>query len=374
MKKIFYLSAIMLSVFSLAISCKKTDSGTGINVAAVAPTVTTIAATNVAAPTATAGGNITSDGGSIVMEAGVCYDTIAGVTTAKNKQIVYTVAGNYNLTLANLVMGKTYYYKAYAINGAGISYGAEMSFLVPFSINGFYYSSQIAASNLVAYWGFEGGYVDSVSKTVGTPNHTTAISFVTGLKGKAVQVVSPGYINTNITNTIAKLENFTMTCWIKQPSSLSSGPATFMAFSLNSAGFSWEQTKFFMLFNNSDNATGSYGKIGLMDQWFDQGQVWPKMLDGNWHQMAITFNGGSGALRVYVDGNLLSQSKSTALAPQTNFGIANSFTLGGPDDNANSINGWMNSLSGYLDEFRVYNTDLTAVQVQALNVLESHGL
>jgi hypothetical protein len=374
MKKIFYLSAIMLSLFSLTIGCKKTGSGTGINVAAVAPTVTTVTATNVAAPTATAGGNITSDGGSIVMEAGVCYDTIAGVTTAKHKKTVFIVAGNFNLTLDSLVMGKTYYYKAYAVNGIGVSYGTEMSFVVPFSINGYYYSSQVAKSNLIAYWGFEGGYIDSVSKTVGTANHATAISFVTGLKGKAVQVASPGYINSNITNTIANLGSFTMTCWIKQPASLSTGPTTFLPFSLNNAGFSWEQTKLFMLFNNADNATGSYGKICLMDQWFDKGQVWPKMLDGNWHQMAIAFNGSTGALRVYVDGNLLPQSSSAAFSPQTNFGTADSFTLGGPDDNANTLNGWMNSLSGILDEFRVYNTDLNASQVQALTVLESHGL
>jgi len=102
MKNIIYLSVIILSVFSLATGCKKTDSGTGITVAAIAPTVSTIAATNVAAPTANAGGNITSDGGSIVMEAGVCYDTLSGVTIAKSKISSYTVSGNYNLTLVKL--------------------------------------------------------------------------------------------------------------------------------------------------------------------------------------------------------------------------------------------------------------------------------
>ena len=95
-----------------------------------------------------------------------------------------------------------------------------------------------------------------------------------------MEVASPGYINTNITNTIANLGSFTMICWIKQPASLSSGPTTYFPFSLNQSGYSWEQTKFFMLFNNADNASNSYGKVCLMDQWFDAGQVWPKMLDG----------------------------------------------------------------------------------------------
>ena len=165
-----------------------------------------------------------------------------------------------------------------------------------------------------------------------------------------------------------------MTCWILQPASLSGGPTTFFPFSLNKAGYSWEQTKFFMLFNNPDNASNSYGKICLMDQWFDQGQVWPKMLDGAWHQMSISYSGTTGALRVYIDGVLLSQSASSSFNPQANFGGADSFTLGGPDDATHTANGWMNSLSGDLDEFRIYNKELTLSEAQALFALESHGL
>ncbi len=129
-----------------------------------------------------------------------------------------------------------------------------------------------------------------------------------------------------------------------------------------------------MLFNNADNASNSYGKVCLMDQWFDVGQVWPKMLDGSWHQMMISYDGTNGALRVYVDGTLLSQSSATTFNPQANFGAADSFTLGGPDDNAHTANGWMNSLSGNLDEFKIFNKVLTTAEVQALYALQSHGL
>ncbi|MES1225206.1 MAG: hypothetical protein ABUT20_57520, partial [Bacteroidota bacterium] len=70
---------------------------------------------------------------------------------------------------------------------------------------------------------------------------------------------------------------------------------------------------------------------------------------------------------------LLSQSASTAFNPQSNFGDADSFTLGGPDDAANTANGWMNALSGDLDEFRVYSKDLTSDEAQALYALEKNG-
>jgi hypothetical protein len=45
-----------------------------------------------------------------------------------------------------------------------------------------------------------------------------------------------------------------------------------MPFSLDKAGYSWEQTKFFMLFDQTDDATNSLGKVCIMDQWFDKGK------------------------------------------------------------------------------------------------------
>jgi hypothetical protein len=370
MKKTIYILSI--AVLGLAISgCKKTGADSGIHVDPALPAVTTNDASNINGTNATVGGNITSDGGSVVREAGIVYSTAPGVDTSKNKTPNYTVSGNFSVPLKNLSLLTKYYYRAYAINEKGITYGEEKSFFVP--VNGYTNSSQVAAANLVAYWAFNGGYIDSVSKVLGTAVNATGVSFVTGKIGQAVQVKNRGYINSNVTNTIANLKSFTMVCWIQQPTSLAGSPSTFMPFSLNSAGYSWEQTKFFMLFDRPDNATNTLGKIALMDQWFDKGQVWPRMLDGNWHQMAISFDGNTGALRVYVDGNLLPESSTQSFAPQANFGGADSFTLGGPDDATNTANGWMNSLSGNLDEFRVFNKVLSVDEIQALYALQSHG-
>ncbi len=90
--------------------------------------------------------------------------------------------------------------------------------------------------------------------------------------------------------------------------------------------------------------------------------------------MAISYDGTGGAIRVYVDGALMSQSRTSSFNPQTNFAGADSFTLGGVDDNTNTANGWMNSLSGDLDEFKIFNKVLTADEVNALYALQSHGL
>jgi hypothetical protein len=47
---------------------------------------------------------------------------------------------------------------------------------------------------------------------------------------------------------------------------------------------------------------------------------------------------------VYIDGTLLPQSSTQSFTPQNNFGDADSFSLGGPNDATNTANGWMNSL------------------------------
>lgn len=371
MKNILLTIMILPIVCFTMVSCKKTDSGTGINVTPVAPVVTTNDTSNTNGNNVSIGGDITSDGGSIVTEAGICYSTTAGVDTSKNRIPSYPISVKYSIVLKGLQLLTTYYYKAYAINEKGITYGQEKTFMLP--VPGYRSSAEVAAANLIAYWAFEGGYVDSVSRTAGTANHASALSFVTGHKGQAVEVASPGYINSNIASTVATLQNFTYVMWIKHPSTIDpDGTAfTYFPFSLNAAGFSWENTKFFVLFNNKDNASNSYGKVGLNDQWFDIGQKWPKMLDGNWHQLAVSFSGSTGSLNVYVDGSLIGTSSFKA---QTDFGTVSSFTLGGPDDFTHTANGWMNSLSGDLDEFKIFSKELSSDEIRDLYTLQSHGM
>jgi hypothetical protein len=369
MKKNKYFAATIIIALAIA-GCKKTGSDTGITVNSTKPTVTTNDVTKIVGTTATLGGNLVTDGGSIITETGICYGTAPGVDTSKNRTPKYAVSGNYTVDVSGLSLLSTYYYKAYAINEKGIVYGTEKSFLVP--VNGYSTAAEVAAANLKAYWSFNNNYTETVTNTAGAAVNPADVSFVTGKKGQAVQVKGVGYVNTNMQALVSGLSNFTISTWIQQPASLSGGPTTYMPFSLNQPGYSWTNTKFFMLFE-SDNASNSYGKVGFMDQWYDKGRVWPKMLDGNWQQMVISYDAASGALRIYVNGALLSESSTSSFLPQTNFGIATSFTLGGPDANTHAGNGWMNALSGNLDEVKIFNKVLSADEVMALYALENKG-
>ncbi len=79
--------------------------------------------------TATAGGNITSDGGDVVTERGIVYSTNANPTIADGKATAASGGiGAFTVNLAGLQSGSTYHVRAYAVNAIGVSYGQEIIF------------------------------------------------------------------------------------------------------------------------------------------------------------------------------------------------------------------------------------------------------
>ena len=99
---------------------------------AVAPTASTTAASDIASTTATLNGNITSDGGAEITARGFVYatsnaDLIIGTTGVTNVTASGTT-GTFNSAITGLTAGTAYYYRAYAKNSVGTTYGEEQSF------------------------------------------------------------------------------------------------------------------------------------------------------------------------------------------------------------------------------------------------------
>ena len=96
------------------------------------PTVLTTAASSVISTSGVLGGNVSEIGTSAVTETGVVYSTIntspekggANVTVV----VIESETGTFSETIASLLPDTTYYYQAYAISNAGISYGGVESF------------------------------------------------------------------------------------------------------------------------------------------------------------------------------------------------------------------------------------------------------
>jgi len=96
---------------------------------AIAPSITTNAASSVTKYAATSGGIITSNGGSAISASGICWSSNNTTPTiSDSKTTDGTTSGTFTSTLTGLTAGTTYYVRAYAINGIGTSYGSVQNF------------------------------------------------------------------------------------------------------------------------------------------------------------------------------------------------------------------------------------------------------
>jgi hypothetical protein len=93
-------------------------------------TLTTTAASSITATSAVSGGNITSDGGTLITVFGVCWSTSPNPTTALSTKTIGISGGpgSFVSNLTGLTTGTTYYVRAYATNLSGTAYGNEISF------------------------------------------------------------------------------------------------------------------------------------------------------------------------------------------------------------------------------------------------------
>ncbi len=92
------------------------------------PTVSTATITSVEATSAIGGGEVLNDGGSTVIQRGVCWNTNHNPTIADSKTINGTGIGAFSSNLVGLSPGQAYYVRAFATNAEGTAYGEEKSF------------------------------------------------------------------------------------------------------------------------------------------------------------------------------------------------------------------------------------------------------
>ena len=99
-----------------------------VNTEAVAPSVTTTAASAITSSSVVLAGNVTDDGGASVQERGIYWSPNPNPGPSGNKVVLGTGTGTFETTLNSLQPNTSYYYKAYAVNSVGVSYGSETTF------------------------------------------------------------------------------------------------------------------------------------------------------------------------------------------------------------------------------------------------------
>lgn len=93
------------------------------------PTLSTMLVSDITATTATSGGTIISDGGSLITVSGICWSTKKNPTVADTKIARYKRDSIYTCIIAGLISNTTFYARAYATNSIGTGYGNEISFM-----------------------------------------------------------------------------------------------------------------------------------------------------------------------------------------------------------------------------------------------------
>jgi pectin methylesterase-like acyl-CoA thioesterase len=102
--------------------------GTTTGITADPPVVTTADLSYLSTTFVTCGGNVPSDGGSVVTEKGVVWDTAAGPTINDSRTSDGSGSGSFVSQVTGLTPGTTYHLRAYATNKAGTSYGEVRTF------------------------------------------------------------------------------------------------------------------------------------------------------------------------------------------------------------------------------------------------------
>lgn len=111
----------LVILFLLELSCAKSKD-------ASLAVVLTGEANSITGNTATLECKVENDGGSNVVERGICFDTIPNPTTTSQKFVLGAGTGDFTAKLTGLNSHTTYYARAFATNSVGTVYGNQSSF------------------------------------------------------------------------------------------------------------------------------------------------------------------------------------------------------------------------------------------------------
>jgi len=228
--------------------------------------------------------------------------------------------------------------------------------------------------------------VDSIKANFATSNNTTSID---GIKGKGISGAVGQYLTYAKPNDFSTtIGSFTVSFWEKHDgqtknNSLTNGPEYPFSF-VATDGYHWSGSNMMLLFEGSNDACAvkmvlvdglaADGTSSASDTWLTwegTGAI-SGLLDNEWHHCVFVYDETTSGLTFYKDG--VSQGTKTwgthGAINLVDSKIAG-FRIGcGPQgDQTDVSDNWEASTwKGGLDQFRMYNTVLTADEVNTLFV------
>ncbi len=254
-------------------------------------------------------------------------------------------------------------------------------------IGGYNNSDEVAASNLVAYWNFDGNQNEIKSSTAATSSDR--VTYTAGIKGQAVKLDS-GYLFYNSIPALNSMTAFSVSAWVMVRNN--GGPTnafTSMVFQTSKPTSTFGninlglETSWKPATNDTLVVHGWYTDPpgGLQDNRNDPygtpsvGAV----LDtaGKWIHLTMTVDNGNPVnFLIYANGksigayNMRGTSVFTPLLPS-------SVIIGGWLNNVpgqpHTSDTWPHAFVGSIDQVRVYNKALSQTDISALYQLELAG-
>ncbi len=255
---------------------------------------------------------------------------------------------------------------------------------------GFVNSNDIAPTNLVAHFPFEGNVADvKGAVTGGTASGTT--SFVEGRKGQAYQGSTNGFIGYSNPGPLAGLTSFTVSLWINTAKHDGGAQGVFTL--AKQDGSFWGN--FFMMIEGNNSPENKMfmklhfekNTVPFVEHWIEPfGDFRPDDMYNGWRHIAWTYDAATSKVGFYINGQKkdlppgADERKADGagtLLGGLSFKNATKFVIGGMQNHLgapfNTPEPWMLNYTGKLDEFRIYNKVLSAQEISALQILERQG-
>lgn len=209
---------------------------------------------------------------------------------------------------------------------------------------------------LISYWAAEGDATDSVGPNSGTLFN--GVSFAPGVVGQAFHFDGSSYVSAPTTGIPAGKEDRTINLWFNIDAYSDTVEEEFLA-GYGAFG-SFDQT--YELLVNHFNIAGPAGDRVVFSQWGSGIIGGPAIQPGTWHNLGVTNTGDFVTL--YLDGAVVAAGTLTIDTPS-----GTSFVVG----RVPGALGDIRQLDGLVDEIRVYDTALSASEMQALAGIPEPG-
>jgi len=230
---------------------------------------------------------------------------------------------------------------------------------------------------------YENTNVDSIRANFGTDVNVT---YVDGVSGKAMSADATGYIVYPSANDFKTSTSFTIAFWLKKAGPNAAGKGTSFAFGIATTKDIWTAQDVFLEFEDAGNPSSTDSaacKFYLNDQWFEfvktgsADKRLPKLLDGQWHHLAFSYDQTNSTLTTYIDGAAYTNLPVDFGKFTNNGGVVDLTQIAGivvggagmyalgktPDDIGQT---WMGNFGGAIDQFRLYGEALSATDIAAL--------